>query len=145
MVAYAVTQHPPLPYRLKASSLRFEVPGIDISGLFPDTKFFKAMRESDTWRFITKLLFTLRTWSRRTIWGDRVSSFLFFTKTNPSPFMVLTHSFFLPAIPPLPRPNDHPSTIAALSPQGRSDNARRQRNSRFAPRRCPRRCNIIDE
>lgn len=73
VLAYTVTQNPPLPYRLKSSSLRFQIPGIDLGSLLPDTKFFRAMRESGTWRAITKIYFTVRTWSRRTIWGDRVS------------------------------------------------------------------------
>ncbi|KAI9882581.1 MAG: hypothetical protein M1823_005670 [Watsoniomyces obsoletus] len=30
------------------------------------------MRESDTWRFITRAYLAIRTWSRRTIWGDRL-------------------------------------------------------------------------
>ncbi|KAI9723595.1 MAG: hypothetical protein M1812_000895 [Candelaria pacifica] len=72
VLAYTITQNPPLPYRLKSSSLRFQIPGIDFGGLLPNTKFFRAMRESGTWRAITKAYFTVRTWSRRTIWGDRL-------------------------------------------------------------------------
>ena len=30
------------------------------------------MRESQTWTNIKRVFFTLRTWSRRTIWGDRL-------------------------------------------------------------------------
>ncbi len=63
---------PPSPYRLKSTSLRFQVPRLDVSGWIPDTKFFRVMRGSPTWLNIKKLLYTLRTWSRRTIWGDRV-------------------------------------------------------------------------
>ena len=74
VVAYTLTQHPPLPYRLKSSSLRFEVPRINIGGIIPDTKLFQFMRGSGIWKFVTSFLFTLRTWSRRTIWGDRVWS-----------------------------------------------------------------------
>ncbi|MCJ1411722.1 Altered inheritance of mitochondria protein 24, mitochondrial [Ptychographa xylographoides] len=72
VVAYTLTQHPPLPYRLKSSSLRFEVPRINIGGIIPDTKLFQFMRGSGIWKFVTSFLFTLRTWSRRTIWGDRL-------------------------------------------------------------------------
>ncbi|KAL9122183.1 MAG: hypothetical protein Q9187_001264 [Circinaria calcarea] len=43
-----------------------------MSGILPETKFFRVMRESYTWRALTKFIFTLRTWSRRTIWGDRL-------------------------------------------------------------------------
>lgn len=72
VVAYTITQHPPLPYRLKSSNLRFQVPQLGLGYLIPDTKFFRVMRESNTWRGLTKLLFALRTAARRTIWGDRL-------------------------------------------------------------------------
>ena len=72
VVAYTITQNPPLPYRFKSSNLRFQVPNLSFSYLIPDTKFFRVMRESATWRGITRLLFNLRTSARRTIWGDRL-------------------------------------------------------------------------
>jgi hypothetical protein len=70
VVAYTITQHPPLPYRLKSSSLRFQVPNLGLGYLMPDVKFFRVMRETDTWKGIGNLLFNLRTAARRTIWGD---------------------------------------------------------------------------
>ncbi|KUJ14761.1 uncharacterized protein LY89DRAFT_649289 [Mollisia scopiformis] len=70
VVAYTITQHPPLPYRLKSSSLRFQVPNLGVGYLLPDIKFFKVMKETQTWKGITSLLFNLRTAARRTIWGD---------------------------------------------------------------------------
>lgn len=70
VVAYTVTQHPPLPYRLKSSSLRFQIPNLGISNLMPDIKFFRVMQQTDTWRAAGKLLFNFRTAARRTIWGD---------------------------------------------------------------------------
>ncbi|CZT01759.1 hypothetical protein WAI453_006788 [Rhynchosporium graminicola] len=70
VVAYTITQHPPLPYRLKSSSLRFQVPNLGLRYLVPDIKFFRVMRESSTWRGLTSLLFNVRTSARRTIWGD---------------------------------------------------------------------------
>ncbi|KIN01012.1 hypothetical protein OIDMADRAFT_179876 [Oidiodendron maius Zn] len=72
VVAYTITQHPPLPYRLKSSSLRLQVPNLGLSYLIPDIKFFRVMRETATWKGITQLLFNLRTAARRTIWGDRL-------------------------------------------------------------------------
>jgi uncharacterized protein (AIM24 family) len=72
VVAYTVTQHPPLPYRLKSSSLRLQVPNLGFSYLIPDIKFFRIMRQTATWKGITQLLFNLRTAARRTIWGDRL-------------------------------------------------------------------------
>jgi hypothetical protein len=72
VVAYTVTQHPPLPYRFKSSSLRFQVPSLGLSYLVPDIKFFRVMQQTDTWKGITQLLYNLRTTARRTIWGDRL-------------------------------------------------------------------------
>jgi hypothetical protein len=72
VVAYTITQHPPLPYRLKSSSLRFQIPDIGIGRLLPDVKFIRVMQQTDAWKGIEKLLFYLRTSARRTIWGDRL-------------------------------------------------------------------------
>jgi hypothetical protein len=72
VLAYTITPHPPLPYRLKSANLRFQIPRLNLGYLVPDTKFFRVMRESATWRGLTNLLFNLRTAARRTIWGDRL-------------------------------------------------------------------------
>lgn len=72
VVAYTITQNPPLPYRFKSANLRFQVPNLGLGYLVPDTKFFRVMRESATWRGLTTLLFNIRTAARRTIWGDRL-------------------------------------------------------------------------
>ena len=88
MLAYSVTQHPPLPYRLKSSVLRLQVPKMSLSKLIPNTKFFRVMRETPTWKALTNLLFTLRTWSRRTIWGDR----LFLHFRGPTVFLLQTRA-----------------------------------------------------
>lgn len=72
VVAYTITQHPPLPYRFKSSSLRFQIPSLGLGRLMSDIKFFRVMQTTDTWKFLAKLLFNLRTAARRTIWGDRL-------------------------------------------------------------------------
>jgi len=72
VVAYTITQHPPMPYRLKSSRLRFQIPSLGLSRLVPDIKFFRVMQQTDTWKGIGRFLFTLRTSARRTIWGDRL-------------------------------------------------------------------------
>ena len=72
VVAYTITQHPPLPYRLKSSSLRLQAPNLGLSYLIPDIKFFRVMRQTGTWKGVTQLLFNLRTAARRTIWGERL-------------------------------------------------------------------------
>lgn len=76
-----MTANPPLPYRFKSTSLRFQVPSL--TGLFPNTKFFEEMRKTQAFKTLAQFLFTLRTWTRRTIWGDRV-------RNGPSPRFVQT-------------------------------------------------------
>ncbi|KAL1310899.1 hypothetical protein AAFC00_001129 [Neodothiora populina] len=70
LIAYSVMQHAPQPYRFRSSTLRFQIPSP--SSLLPDTRFFRIMRESQSWRFIASAAYTMRTWARRTIWGDRL-------------------------------------------------------------------------
>ncbi|TVY42761.1 Altered inheritance of mitochondria protein, mitochondrial [Lachnellula occidentalis] len=72
VVAYTITQNPPLPYRFKSSNLRFQVPDLGFNRLLQGVKFFRVMRETDSWRAVTKVLFNFRTAARRTIWGDRL-------------------------------------------------------------------------
>ncbi|KAL9624303.1 MAG: hypothetical protein Q9160_001550 [Pyrenula sp. 1 TL-2023] len=72
VVAYSLSRTLPRPYRFKSSTLRFEIPKLDLNRLFPDSKFFRTMQETATWKFLTSSLFHLRTWARRTIWGDRL-------------------------------------------------------------------------
>ena len=76
----------PLPYRLRSSSIRFQVP--NLSSIIPDTRRFKAMRKSTTWQTITTTVFTIRTWVRRTIWGDR----LFLQFRGPSTILLQTRA-----------------------------------------------------
>ncbi|CAG8954952.1 hypothetical protein HYFRA_00008641 [Hymenoscyphus fraxineus] len=72
VVAYTITQHPPLPYRLKSSSVRFQVPDLGFTSLLSNIKFFQVTKQTEAWRGIMKILFTLRTAARRSIWGDRL-------------------------------------------------------------------------
>ncbi|KAL9076382.1 MAG: hypothetical protein Q9161_001098 [Pseudevernia consocians] len=72
VAAYSINAKPPLPYRLKSSSLRFQIPEIGVSNLLPDTRFIRAMRDSRTWQTFASILFNVRTWARATIWGDRL-------------------------------------------------------------------------
>lgn len=69
------------------------MPEINFSGILPDTKFFRVMRESETWRAIANVFFTVRTWSRMTIWGDRVRKALdnYFSYTNVSQLFLQFH------------------------------------------------------
>ncbi|KAL8998458.1 MAG: hypothetical protein Q9169_002495 [Polycauliona sp. 2 TL-2023] len=57
---------------LKATSFRLQIPDLGLSTFFPDTKFFRVIRESWTWNVITGTAHSLRTRFRRSIWGDRL-------------------------------------------------------------------------
>lgn len=70
VVAYTMTRTPPLPFRFKSSSLRFQVP--TVTNWLDNIKFFQVMRQTETYKLITRLLYSLRTEARRTIWGDRL-------------------------------------------------------------------------
>lgn len=69
VVAYTITQHPPSPYRFHSSSLRFQIPSV-FSKI--DIKFVRVMKGTDTWKGFTRMAYGVRTWTRRTIWGDRL-------------------------------------------------------------------------
>ena len=70
VVGYSMNRSPPLPYRLKSSSLRLQIP--DIFAYIPESRFMKTVRESTIWQMIGKTFFAMRTWTRATIFGDRV-------------------------------------------------------------------------
>ncbi len=86
ILAYSISSPtPPRPYRFR-SSPRLQIPGLPPSSLtsnykfmpfFPSSRFLTNLKQSDTYKFLASLAHTVRTWSRRTIWGDRL--FLHFT------------------------------------------------------------------
>ncbi|KAK2731575.1 Altered inheritance of mitochondria protein 24, mitochondrial [Onygenales sp. PD_40] len=72
VVAYTVTAPPPRPYRFKSTSLRFQIPSLGLGQRLSSSNFIKNMSQTDTWKATSRIWHTLRTWSRRTIWGDRL-------------------------------------------------------------------------
>lgn len=70
VLAYTVNPHPPLPYRFKSNSWRLQIPSV--TSWIPDTRFFQNVRQSQTWKTLVAFYYTLQTWARRTIWGDRL-------------------------------------------------------------------------
>ncbi|KAL2023314.1 hypothetical protein VTK56DRAFT_3052 [Thermocarpiscus australiensis] len=80
VVAYSITKNPPLPFRLRSARLSLQVPAVPGSvgaaagRLVPEgvSRFWKAVRETETYKAVARLLFGLRTAARRTIWGDRL-------------------------------------------------------------------------
>ncbi|KAB8345833.1 hypothetical protein FH972_022888 [Carpinus fangiana] len=72
----------PEPYRLRSTTLRLAVP--NLVGMLPVTRFTTAMRDTETYRFFMKMAFRIRTWARRSLWGDR----LFIRFTGPGTVLV---------------------------------------------------------
>ncbi|KAI0550980.1 mitochondrial biogenesis AIM24-domain-containing protein [Xylaria curta] len=70
VVAYTITKQPPLPFRFKSSSIRFQVPSV--TTWLETIKFFQNMRQTETYKFLTRVFYSMRTTARRTIWGDRL-------------------------------------------------------------------------
>ncbi|KAI1505080.1 mitochondrial biogenesis AIM24-domain-containing protein [Biscogniauxia marginata] len=70
VVAYTLTKNPPLPFRFKSSSIRLQIPSL--TTWLETTKFIQNMRETEFYKFVSRLMFSLRTAARRTIWGDRL-------------------------------------------------------------------------
>ncbi|KAJ4862151.1 mitochondrial biogenesis AIM24 domain-containing protein [Trichoderma breve] len=70
VVAYSVTKHQPLPFRFKSASLRFQIPSL--TSWIPETEFMKKARDSQVYKFLARTFYSLRTMTRRTIWGDRL-------------------------------------------------------------------------
>ncbi|RMZ69397.1 mitochondrial fmp26 [Pyrenophora seminiperda CCB06] len=77
VVAYTASTTPPLPFRFKSSNVRFQVPNLGLGSLIESSRFFRTMSQTATWRTLATAFHTLKTWLRRTVWGDRL--FLQFT------------------------------------------------------------------
>ncbi|KAK3401342.1 mitochondrial biogenesis AIM24-domain-containing protein [Sordaria brevicollis] len=80
VVAYSVTRNPPLPFRFRSTRLNFQLPAIPDSvsnaagRLVPAkvSEFFATARETAFFTTLARIMHTLRTAMRRTIWGDRL-------------------------------------------------------------------------
>lgn len=72
VVAYTESPSPPLPFRFKSSNLRFQVPDLGFGSLLQRVKFIRDLTATPAWKSIGSALHTLRTWLRRSIWGDRL-------------------------------------------------------------------------
>lgn len=61
-----------MPFRFASSNLRFQVPDLGFGSLLQNIKFFRVMSQTATWRTLATIFHTLKTWLRRSIWGDRL-------------------------------------------------------------------------
>jgi uncharacterized protein (AIM24 family) len=95
ILAYSISSPvPSRPYRFKSSPLNLQIPGFPspsfnyrFTPFFPQllsSRFIRNLKESDTYRFLASFAHTIRTWSRRTIWGDR----LFLQFTGPTTILI---------------------------------------------------------
>lgn len=73
VVAYSVDRNAPVPFRFRSSGIRLTVPALPES-LVPQgwSKFWKDMKETAAYKFTARMLFSVRTTARRSIFGDRL-------------------------------------------------------------------------
>lgn len=85
VLAYSLssTNNPPVPYRFKSSSINLSVPLV-FGNFFPSSKFVQNIKAGETYQFFAKIAHRIRTWSRRTVWGDS----LFLQFTGPTTLLV---------------------------------------------------------
>ncbi|KGO73432.1 Mitochondrial biogenesis protein AIM24 [Penicillium italicum] len=73
VVAYTMASNPPRPYRFKSTTLSFQVPGLKtLPRLLQNAKFIRDVSDSKAYKTTMRWFHKLRTWSRMTIWGDRL-------------------------------------------------------------------------
>lgn len=68
VIAYSMMQRAPQPYRFKSNNLRLQIP--NPFTWLPDTRCWRTIRDSTFYKLLRDASFTVRTWARRTIWGD---------------------------------------------------------------------------
>ncbi|KAJ9497405.1 Altered inheritance of mitochondria protein 24, mitochondrial [Exophiala xenobiotica] len=73
VLAYSASSPSPRPdpYRFKSNNIRLQIP-LQLGNFFPSSKFVDTLKTSNTYKLLANALLRIRTWSRRTIWGDRL-------------------------------------------------------------------------
>jgi len=73
VLAYTASSPSPAPqaFRFKSTNIRFQIP-LQLGNFFPSSRFVQTLKTSSTYKFAANALYSIRTWSRRTIWGDRL-------------------------------------------------------------------------
>lgn len=61
----------PQPYRFKSTTAKFTIP-LQLGNWFPDSRYIRALKTSNTYKFFQSIVLRIKTWSRRTLWGDRL-------------------------------------------------------------------------
>ena len=70
VLAYSINTSHPQPFRFKSTAIPIQIPSI--GEWLPETKFFRTMRETQTFKASAQALVKLRTWLRTSLWGDRL-------------------------------------------------------------------------
>ncbi|KAI5284056.1 Altered inheritance of mitochondria protein 24, mitochondrial [Ascosphaera aggregata] len=72
VLAYTINNQLPSPYRFRSTFLNLQVPDIGQSQWLSRFKLIEEVAKSDVWKNLMLAWHTLKTWMRRTIWGDRL-------------------------------------------------------------------------
>ncbi|KAJ5898790.1 Mitochondrial biogenesis protein AIM24 [Penicillium taxi] len=73
VVAYTMSSTPPRPFRFKSTTLQLQIPGLQkLPRLLQNNEQVQKVIKSDAWKSTMRFFHKLRTWSRMTIWGDRL-------------------------------------------------------------------------
>ncbi|KAF4456566.1 altered inheritance-mitochondria protein 24, mitochondrial [Fusarium austroafricanum] len=70
VVAYSISRYPPQPFRFKSNSLKLQVPSL--SRWISEPEWVTTVRNSEVWKYLSRAFYSMRTATRRTIWGDRL-------------------------------------------------------------------------
>ncbi|PSR85697.1 mitochondrial biogenesis AIM24-domain-containing protein [Coniella lustricola] len=73
VVAYSVGKNVPVPFRFRSSAIRLSVPALP-ERFVPQVlaKFWRDTKQTAVYKFLARVLFSLRTITRRSIFGDRL-------------------------------------------------------------------------
>jgi hypothetical protein len=137
VVAYTASTTPPMPFRFKSSNIRFQVPDLGFGTLMQRVDFIKKVGESAAWRTLATTYHTLKTWMRRSVWGDRVRKLLF--------LLAYCHVLTNAAILTLRRSCNIAPAVACFAPQRRPHAERCRRDCRQPAGCCTRRCDSQDQ
>ncbi|TGZ80186.1 hypothetical protein EX30DRAFT_341755 [Ascodesmis nigricans] len=75
LLAYSITNEnrKPTPYRIAAmgTRLRLQIPGV-VTSWWKQLEPVKFVRNSEAWQTMARAVWAVRSWVRRTVWGDRL-------------------------------------------------------------------------
>ncbi|KAI5295347.1 Altered inheritance of mitochondria protein 24, mitochondrial [Ascosphaera acerosa] len=72
ILAYSICHDGPTPYRFKSTTLNLQIPDLGRSQWLQRYQPIRDLTASEAWRRARQAWHTFVTWSRRTLWGDRL-------------------------------------------------------------------------